>query len=144
MMDQITIGGAYPDLPRVAVGAVVFKDNKVLLVKRAKHPARGLWAIPGGKVELGETLQQAAQREILEETGITILSKNPIYTFDVIEKDENNQIRFHYVIVDLVADYISGQPIPGDDAEEVRWVSSLELKNLDVNPGTLKVLDSLF
>jgi 8-oxo-dGTP diphosphatase len=143
MMDQKTTNVIYPDLPRVAVGAVVFKDNKVLLVKRAKPPAQGLWAIPGGSVELGETLQQAAQREILEETGIMIRAKMPIYTFDIIEKDENNRVRFHYVIVDLVADFISGQPIPGDDAAEVRWVSSLELKNLDVNPGTLKVLDSL-
>jgi ADP-ribose pyrophosphatase len=144
MMDQITIGGAFPDLPRVAVGAVVFKDNKVLLVKRAKPPAQGLWAIPGGSVELGETLQQAAEREILEETGITILAKEPVYTFDVIEKDEKNRILFHYVIVDLIADYISGQPLPGDDADEVRWVSSRELKNLGVNPRTLNVLKSGF
>jgi 8-oxo-dGTP diphosphatase len=143
-MDQKIISGAYPDLPRVAVGAVVFKDSKVLLVKRAKPPAQGLWAIPGGSVELGETLQQAAEREILEETGITILAKKPVFTFDVIEKDENSLIRFHYVIVDLVADYISGQPLPGDDAEEVRWVSSWELKNLDANPRTLKVLNSVF
>lgn len=143
-MDQITISGAFPDLPRVAVGAVVFKDNKVLLIKRAKPPAQGLWAIPGGSVELGETLQQAAEREILEETGITILAKEPVYTFDVIEKDEKNRICFHYVIVDLIADYISGQPLPGDDADEARWVSFRELKNLDVNPRTLKVLDSLF
>jgi 8-oxo-dGTP diphosphatase len=144
MTDQKTTSVIFPDLPRVAVGAVVFKDNKILLVKRAKPPAQGLWAIPGGSVKLGETLQQAVQREILEETGITIQAKMPIYTFDIIEKDENNRVRFHYVIVDLVADYISGQPIPGDDAEEVRWVSSMELKNLDVNPGTLKFLDSLF
>lgn len=143
-MDQITISGAFPDLPRVAVGAVVFKDNKVLLVKRAKPPAQGLWAIPGGSVELGETLQQAAEREILEETGITILAKEPVYTFDVIEKDQKNRIRFHYVIVDLIADYISGQPLPADDADEVRWVSSRELKNLGVNPGTLNVLKSEF
>jgi ADP-ribose pyrophosphatase YjhB (NUDIX family) len=76
MMDQKTTNVAYPDLPRVAVGAVVFKDNKVLLVKRAKPPAQGLWAIPGGSVELGETLQQAAERETLEETGIMIQAKN--------------------------------------------------------------------
>jgi len=144
MMDQKTTSRSYPDLPRVAVGAVVLKDNRVLLVRRAKPPAQGLWAIPGGSVELGETLQQAAEREILEETGITIQAKKPVYTFDLIEKDENNRIRFHYVIVDLMADYISGKPLPGDDADEVRWVSSEELKNLDVNPRTLTVLNSVF
>jgi 8-oxo-dGTP diphosphatase len=143
-MDQKIISGAYPDLPRVAVGAVVFKDNKVLLIRRAKPPAKGLWAIPGGSVNLGETLQQAAERETLEETNLTILATKPVFTFEVIEKDDHNQVRFHYVIIDLVADYISGIPLPGDDADEVRWVSSKELKNLDINPRTLTVLTSVF
>jgi 8-oxo-dGTP diphosphatase len=143
-MDQKIIRGAYPDLPRVAVGAVVFKDNKVLLIRRAKPPAKGLWAIPGGSVNLGETLQQAAERETLEETNLKIQATKPVFSFEVIEKDDNNQVRFHYVIIDLIADYISGNPIPGDDADEVRWVSSRELKNLDINPRTLKVLNSLF
>jgi 8-oxo-dGTP diphosphatase len=143
-MDLKIISGAYPDLPRVAVGAVVFKDNKVLLIRRAKPPAKGLWAIPGGSVNLGETLQQAAERETLEETNLTIQATKPVFTFEVIEKDDNNQVRFHYVIIDLVADYISGIPLPGDDADEVRWVSSKELKNLDINPRTLKVLNSVF
>jgi 8-oxo-dGTP diphosphatase len=143
-MDQKIIRGAYPDLPRVAVGAVVFKDNKVLLIRRAKPPAKGLWAIPGGSVNLGETLQQAAERETLEETNLMIQATKPVFSFEVIEKDDNNQVRFHYVIIDLIADYISGNPIPGDDADEVRWVSSRELKNLDINPRTLKVLNSLF
>jgi ADP-ribose pyrophosphatase len=144
MRDKKTTTRSYPDLPRVAVGAVVLKDNRVLLVRRAKPPAQGLWAIPGGSIELGETLQQAAEREILEETGITIQAKKPVYTFDLIEKDENNRIRFHYVIVDLMADYISGKPLPGDDADEVQWVSYGELKNLDASPSTLKVLESVF
>jgi len=144
MVYHQSTGNDYPDLPRVAVGAVVFKDSKVLLVKRSKPPGKGLWAIPGGSVELGETLQQAAEREILEETGITILARKPFYTFDVIEKDTKNQTRFHYVIIDLMADYISGEPLPGDDADEVRWVSSRELKNFNTSPSTLKVLESLF
>jgi 8-oxo-dGTP diphosphatase len=143
-MDLKIISSVYPDLPRVAVGAVVFKDNKVLLIRRAKPPAKGLWAIPGGSVNLGETLQQAAERETLEETNLTIQATKPVFTFEVIEKDDNNQVRFHYVIIDLVADYISGVPLPGDDADEVRWVSSKELKNLDINPRTLKVLNSVF
>ena len=144
MVYQQSTGNDYPDLPRVAVGAVVVKDSKVLLVKRAKPPGKGLWAIPGGSVELGETLQTAAEREILEETGITIMARKPFYTFDVIERDNGNRIRFHYVIIDLMADYISGEPLPGDDADEVKWVSHGELKNLDASPNTLKVLESVF
>ena len=143
-MDKKIISGAYPELPIVAVGAVVFKDNKVLLIRRAKPPAKGMWSIPGGSVNLGETLQQAAERETLEETNLMIQAIKPVYTFEVIEKDDNNQVRFHYVIIDLVADYISGIPLPGDDADEVRWVSSKEMKNLDINPRTLKVLNSVF
>ena len=144
MVNRQSTVNDYPDSPRVAVGAVVFKDHKVLLVKRSKPPGNGLWAIPGGSVELGETLQKAAEREIFEETGINIIAQKPFYTFDVIEKDENNQIRFHYVIVDLMAEYINGEPLPGDDAEEARWVSYRELKDLEVSPSTLKVLESLF
>jgi 8-oxo-dGTP diphosphatase len=134
---------SYPDLPRVAVGAMVFKDNKVLLIRRAKPPAQGLWALPGGSVNLGETLQQAAEREIFEETGITIMATKPVFTFDLIEKDENNRVRFHYIIIDLLADYISGTPQAGDDAEEVRWVLSEDLKSLEVNHRTIKVLKSV-
>jgi len=122
------------------VGAVVFKENKVLLVLRGKPPAEKQWAIPGGCVELGETLQEAAEREITEETGIVIQAKKPIYTFDVIERDENGHIRFHYVIVDLAADYVSGELKAGDDAVDVSWVSRKDLNNRNVSAATRKLL----
>ena len=131
---------AYPDTPQVAVGAFVVKDNMVLLVKRNRPPSEGLWAIPGGGVELGETLQEAAEREISEETGIVIQAKKPIYTFDVIERDENGDIRFHYVIVDLAADYISGELSAGDDAVAVSWVSLEDLNERNVSDATRKFL----
>ena len=134
----------YPDHPRVAVGAVVFKENRVLLVRRGQPPAENLWAIPGGSVEIGETLQQAAEREIREETGIWIRAARPIYTFDVIERDEGKGIRFHYVIVDLLADYVSGELSAGDDAVEARWVSAEEIAELKVSASTLKLLKSEF
>ena len=134
----------YPDQPRVAVGAIVFKDSKVLLVRRGKPPARDLWAIPGGSVEVSETLQRAAEREIYEETGITIQALEPIYTFDYIERDEFGCARFHYVIVDLTADYVGGEPRPGDDAAEARWVSSQELASLRVSLKTLQLLKERF
>ncbi len=120
------MSGIYPDLPRVAVGAVVFKDGKVLLVRRGKAPSEGEWAIPGGSVRLGESLQAAAEREILEETGIVIRAKEPIYVFETIEKDDAGQIRFHYVVIDLMAEYLSGEPIAADDASDARWVSLSE------------------
>jgi len=134
----------YPDHPRVAVGAVVFKEERVLLVRRGQPPAEDLWAIPGGSVKIGETLQEAAEREIREETGIQIQAAEPIYTFDVIERDAAGKVRFHYVIVDLAADYVMGNPSPGDDAVEARWVSADEISKLKVSAATVKLLKTRF
>ena len=137
-------GKEYPDQPRVAVGAIVFKNNRVLLVRRGKPPARDLWAIPGGSVEVCETLQRAAEREIFEETGITIQALEPVFTFDYIERDEFGCARFHYVIIDLIADYVKGEPKAGDDATEARWVSSQELAGLKVSSKTRQLLKERF
>ena len=134
----------YPDEPRVAVGAIVFKDNQVLLVRRGKPPAQDLWAIPGGSVEICETLQRAAEREIFEETGITIAALEPVFSFDYIERDEFGCARFHYVIIDLTADYVRGEPRAGDDAAEARWVSSQEIASLKVSSKTRQLLKERF
>jgi ADP-ribose pyrophosphatase len=136
--------GAYPGSPQVAVGAVVFKGDKVLLVLRSKPPAENQWSIPGGCVELGETLQEAAEREILEETGIIIRAGEPVYTFDVIEKDDRGLIRFHYVILDLAADYIRGEVKAGNDAVDVSWVSSKDISGLNVSAATRKLLKECY
>jgi 8-oxo-dGTP diphosphatase len=133
----------YPEHPKVAVGAVVIHDNQVLLVKRGKPPAEGEWAIPGGNVELGETLQKAAEREILEETGVTIQAKEIIYTFESIYKDRDGNIRFHYVILDYSADYISGSPAPHDDALAAQWVSPQGASSLNINSATLILLKKI-
>lgn len=134
----------YPDLPRVAVGAIVFKDNQVLLVRRANPPSRDIWAIPGGRIQIGESLQQAAEREILEETGIRVRAGDPVFTFDYIDRDAAGKVRFHYVIVDMIADYLSGDPQPGDDAADARWVSAAELNTLKVSAMTIKLLRRQF
>ncbi|RMF86438.1 MAG: NUDIX domain-containing protein [Nitrospinota bacterium] len=130
----------YPTYPQVAVGAIVCKGDSVLLVKRNQAPGEGLWAIPGGRIELGETLQEAAEREIKEETGIIIRAGEPVYTFEVIQRDEEGRIRFHYVIIDLLAEYIGGELRPGDDASEARWVTPQDLEILPVSRSTLKLL----
>ena len=134
----------YPDTPRPAVGAVVFKDNAVLLVQRANPPARGMWAIPGGSIRLGETLQAAAEREILEETGVVIRAGDPVLVFDAIYRDDREKVQYHYVIVDLAADYLSGEPCAGDDAADARWITERELVELDVNPATRRLLRERF
>lgn len=134
----------YPDRPRVAVGAVVFRKHRVLLVQRGQAPAEGLWAIPGGSVEIGETLQEAAEREIREETGVIIRAREPIFTFDAIEKDGEGRVRFHYVIVDLLADYVAGTPRPSADAVDAGWVSAEQLSQRKVSQKTLQLLKDRF
>jgi ADP-ribose pyrophosphatase len=131
-------------MPQVGVGAVVFRDDAVLLVKRGQPPYAGQWAIPGGKVRAGETLQQAAEREILEETGITIRAGEPVFTFDLIEKDADDNLRWHYVVVDLVANYLKGEIRAGDDAREAGWFGRGQLADITVNPLTRKMLETRF
>jgi 8-oxo-dGTP diphosphatase len=136
--------GEYPETPQSVVGAIVIREAKVLLVKRGNPPGKGLWAIPGGRVKLGETLKEAAEREVMEETGVIIRAKDTVYAFDLIEGDDQGRIRFHYVIVDILADYVSGKPDPGSDALEARWVSSQELKGLSVSRTTRELLKNMF
>ena len=136
--------GSFPKRPVIAVGAVVFNDKRVLLVRRGQPPSEDLWAIPGGKVGLGETLQAAAEREIREETGVSIRALEPVYTFDHIERDETGRIRFHYVIVDMRAEYLSGAIRSGDDAREARWVSAEEIANMTVSSRTRDLLHQQF
>jgi len=130
----------YPDSPRVGVGAVVIHSNRVLMVRRGIHPGKGLWAIPGGTMKLGETLKQTAEREILEETQVVIEAGDPIHAFDFIECDDEGHILYHYVVIDLIADYIRGEPRAADDALEARWCSWSEIVKMPVSKNTLALL----
>jgi 8-oxo-dGTP diphosphatase len=138
----------YPDAPRVAVGAVVINQDKVLLVLRNKAPANDRWAIPGGSVHLGETLQDAAEREVLEETGLRIKAGEVIYTFDTIHRDSSGRVQYHYVILDLAATALDpNQPLtPADDAGDAGWFSWTELDNLDhpLSETTRVLLQKIF
>ncbi len=130
----------YPTTPRVAVGAVVIRDDRVLLVKRRDPPNEGQWAIPGGSVKLGETLQEAAERELREETGVCVRAGKPIFVFDVIQKDARGRPKYHYVIADLWSEYVSGDPTPRDDALDACWLSPADIERLPVNATTLDLL----
>jgi len=132
------------NLPQVAVGAVIFYQDRVLLVKRSNHPAKGMWAVPGGKIRAGETMQHALVREIKEETGLDITVGNIVYVFDVITRDEKDKLSFHYVIIDFLCEMKGGKLQAGDDAREVRWVSAAELNTLPVNEKTLTLLKEKF
>jgi len=127
-------GTIYPDAPRVAVGALVVHQNKVLLILRGEAPAKGMWAVPGGSVNLGETLQAAAEREVLEETGLQIKAGEVIYSFEKIQHDKAGQVQYHYVILDLEAEPLDpAQPLtPADDAIEAGWFTLADLDRLNL------------
>jgi ADP-ribose pyrophosphatase len=125
-----------PTAPQAAIGAVVMDKNRILLVKRKYAPNRGKWSIPGGSIELGETLREAAEREILEETGLTVRAREPIYCFDYIERERNGRVRFHYVIVDLAADLVGGELKPSDDAADAGWFAPGEIQKLNMTKST--------
>lgn len=131
---------AYPSAPRAAVGVLVIREGKVLLIKRAGPPRRGKWALPGGSVRLGESLQQAAQREVAEETGLTVAAREPVHAFDVITHDDHGNVQFHYVVVDLIADYIAGELMPNDEVEDIGWLEPQVLNRLDIDADTLALV----
>jgi 8-oxo-dGTP diphosphatase len=130
----------YPLVPRVGVGAIIIHQGKILLVKRGGEPALGLWAIPGGTLKLGETLQECAAREILEETGLTIKVGKCIYVFDFFSREESGRIKFHFVIIDFAAQYVSGELKAADDAADARWLAPEDLDSLPVAKNTLTAL----
>lgn len=132
------------NFPVLGVGAIVFRDDCILLVRRKHPPQAARWAIPGGKVRFGESLSKAAEREIQEETGITIKAREPVYTFEVIERDAGERVVLHYVVVDLLADYVSGQPLANDDALDAAWIDRASFKTLDVNETTKALLKDRF
>jgi 8-oxo-dGTP diphosphatase len=130
--------------PIAGIGAVVFHNDAVLLIKRKNPPYQNEWCIPGGKIQAGETLQQAAEREIREETGIHIQAGEPVYVFDIIERDSNSKPVLHYVVIDLLAKYIAGEPVARDDASEAAWVGRDTFEERVINETTRKLLANKF
>jgi 8-oxo-dGTP diphosphatase len=135
----------FPEAPIVGVGAVVIDSTKVLLVLRGNEPLRGEWSLPGGALELGETLQQGVIREVLEETGLVVVPTGIVEVLDRISQDETSgRIRYHYVLVDFVCRVTGGRLGCGTDADDVRWVAREELQEYRVAPVTVRVIQKAF
>ncbi len=140
----------YPNQPLVGVGAVIVEDGRVLLIKRGKAPLLGEWSIPGGMLELGETLRQGAEREALEETGLVVHATELLGVFDRIVPDsivsdpastnEQKRILYHYVLIDFLCQRISGDVLAAGDAADARWFTPADLSKLPLPEETLKVL----
>ena len=112
----------YPSRPWAGVGVVVWKGDHVLLIQRGKEPMRGSWSIPGGGHDLGETAREAAVREVMEETGISIDLGPIIDVIDTIRRDDDDRIRTHYTLVDFAGTWVAGEPVAGDDAMAAEFV----------------------
>ena len=130
----------YPDRPVVGVGAVVLDEHRVLLVKRGHAPLKGRWSLPGGAVEVGETLEEAVAREVLEETGVTIEVGPIVEVLDRISRDVDGRVEHHFVLVDFVARPSGGVLRSASDADDAQWVLVSELEKYEVAPVTVGVI----
>ena len=131
----------YPRRPIVGVGAVVWRDGAVLLERRGQPPARGSWALPGGLVDVGETLEEAVRREVREECGIEVVVGPLLGAFEPIQRDEDGRIRYHYVVIDYLVTYSGGDLVVGDDAAELCWVSVDDLDAYPLMPATRAMIE---
>jgi len=127
-----------------AVGAIIFQEDRVLLIKRGHPPAEGRWSIPGGVVHLGETLEEALRREVLEELGVKIRILRVGRVLDRMERDVQGRIYYHFVIIDYVCEILSGEPQAASDAEAWDFFQIEELENLEMTEGTAPVIREVF
>lgn len=134
----------YPDRPLVGVGAVIVREGRAVIVQRATEPLKGQWSIPGGLLEVGETLRQCAAREALEETGLQVEAGEVLEVLDSIYPDSDGRTRYHYVLIDFLCRPLAGELRAGSDAAQARWVTRQELGNFTVAPTALAVLRKAF
>ena len=134
----------YPKRPMVGVGAIIFDGARILMAQRGKEPLKGWWSLPGGALEIGERLEQAVCREVLEETGLVV---EPVGLFEIFERimpDSEGSVEYHYVLIDYVCRITGGDLQPGDDVSRVEWFRRRELSHLQITEGTLGVIEKAF
>jgi mutator protein MutT len=124
----------YPQYPRVAVHALILNKGHMLLIKRATEPSKGKWSLPGGRIELGETIHQAIKREVLEECSIEINIERIFDVGDIIIRDDEDHISYHFVLIYFLARYKGGEVKAQSDAEDARWFTTEELDEADMHP----------
>jgi 8-oxo-dGTP diphosphatase len=130
----------YPESPQVGVGAIIIEDGRVLLVKRGHPPLAGEWSIPGGVLELGETLREAAIREAREETCLTVATADLLGVYDRVVRDDEGSTLYHFVLIDFLCRREGGEARAADDADEVRWFTPAEARTLALAEDTAEVI----
>lgn len=134
----------YPNAPLVGVGAIIIEHGRVLLIKRGKPPLEGQWSIPGGMLEIGEELREAAVREAREETGIEVEAGELLGVFDRVIRDSEGRVQYHYVLIDFLCQPVGGKLLAGGDATEVRWFTREEAAALPLMEDTKEVIQKGF
>jgi 8-oxo-dGTP diphosphatase len=135
---------AYPDRPFLAVSAAIVREGQVLVVRRARAPANGLFSLPGGVVEAGETLHEAVMREIREETSITIEPVSLAGFRETVTRDKDNRVERHFVILPFAARWIAGEANLNEELSEARWVTPDVIASLQTTPGLAGIVASAF
>jgi ADP-ribose pyrophosphatase len=130
----------YPDRPLVGVGAVIVHQGRAVIVQRGSEPLKGQWSIPGGALELGETLRQCAVREALEETGLQVEAGEVLGVFDAVYREPDGRIQYHYVLIDFACRLLRGELRAGGDAVQARWVTLEELTDYPIAETARKVI----
>jgi 8-oxo-dGTP diphosphatase len=133
----------YPEAPIVAVGVIIRQGKHIALIRRDKEPSKGLWTFPGGAVELGETVRDAARREALEETGLEVELGEVAIVVDHVVPDGGGRIRYHYTIIDFLASPMGGSLAPGSDVSETCWASLEDLDRLEMTMKAKEVAREL-
>jgi len=130
----------YPPRPIVGIGVVVWHGDRVLLVRRGKAPRRGQWSLPGGAQQLGETLAEAARREVREEAALEVDLGEIVATLDLIERDPDQRVRYHYTLVDFTAEATGPALRPGSDAADARWFTLEQIETLGLWSETVRII----
>lgn len=130
----------FPEYPMVGVGALIFRDQQVLLVRRGKEPAYGKWSLPGGLVEVGESLEQAVRREVREEVGLTVRVVDLVAALDRVIRIGQERVEYHYVLLDFWCRSESGQPVAGSDAMGCSFIPIEDLESYSMTEGTAEVI----
>ncbi len=134
-------GRAYPERPVVGVGGVVVRDEAVLLVRRAVEPLAGRWSLPGGAIELGETLEEAVVRELREETGLAVRVLDLVDAFERVTRDDAGRLRYHYVLLDYLCEAVAGAEQADSDVSALAWARPEELDSYQLAPKTRSVIE---
>ncbi len=134
----------YPKRPLVGVGAIILRRDRILMAQRGKEPLKGWWSLPGGALEVGESLADAVRREVREETGLEIRPLGVLEIFERIMRDASGAPEYHYVLIDYMCRITGGTLRPGDDVCHVEWTPRRELPKLQITEGTLGVIEKAF